>query len=281
MRCIEINELSKVIADKIILDKVTFHVEEGEIFGLLGPSGAGKTTIMNILCGQRKATSGQASINGIKTEMLSDDVLRSIGIMFDDNSLYDRLSCYDNLLLITDILKIDKKEILTVLKKVGLEDSKDKAVSKLSRGMKQRLLFARAIIHKPKLLFLDEPTSSLDPTTSRLIHNIICELKKEKTTVFLTTHNMHEAHKLCDNIALLSNGKIVEYGKPDEICLKYQSELEVALTFDDGRIEKFPLTQENIDNLYNYLKNNRVKSIHSSDVNLETIFIKLTGKGLK
>ncbi|SCY02236.1 ABC transporter ATP-binding protein [Ruminococcus sp. YE282] len=281
MKCIEINELSKVIAGKIILDKVTFHVDEGEIFGLLGPSGAGKTTIMNILCGQRKATSGQTIINGIKSEMLPDDVLKNIGIMFDDYSLYDRLSCFDNLLLITDILKIDKNEIFNVLRKVGLEDSKDKAVSKLSKGMKQRLLFARAIIHKPKLLFLDEPTSSLDPSTTLLIHNVIRDLKKEKTTVFLTTHNMHEAHKLCDNIALLSNGKIVEYGNPDEICLKYQSELEVALTFDDGRIEKLFLTNKNIDILYNYLKNNCVKSIHSSDVNLETIFIKLTGKGLK
>lgn len=281
MRCIEINELSKIIGDKVILDNVSFHVDEGEIFGLLGPSGAGKTTILNILCGQRKATSGNSSIMGIQSEMLKDSVLKSIGIMFDDYSLYERLSCYDNLLLITDILKIDKKEIMNVLKKVGLEDSKDKAVSKLSKGMKQRLLFARAIIHKPKLLFLDEPTSSLDPTTTLLIHNIIRDLKKENTTVFLTTHNMHEAHKLCDNIVLLNKGKIVERGNPDEICLKYQSAMEVTITFEDGRTEKMPLTENNVDKLYGFFKEKCIKSIHSCDVNLEYVFIKLTGKGLK
>ncbi len=197
-----------------MLSDVTFEVQTQEIFGLLGPSGAGKTTIINILTNQLQADAGTYNIAATAFET---------GLMLDEDGLYVRLNCLDNLNVFADIYGMPHQKSLEALRKVGLEDAAKRPVQKLSRGMRQRLALARAILHQPKLLFLDEPTSGLDPRTARGIHRLIQDLSAAGATIFLTTHNMEEAVKLCDHVALLHKGKIVEQGIPTEICQRYNS----------------------------------------------------------
>jgi ABC-2 type transport system ATP-binding protein len=206
------NNISKSFGGHIVLSEVSFTVHENEIFGLLGPSGAGKTTIINILTNQIKEDSGSRRIGAAPL---------NTGLMLDEDGLYIRLNCLDNLNVFAEIYGIPKKKSAEALADVGLSSAAKVPVSKLSKGMRQRLALARAILHEPKILFLDEPTSGLDPGTARGIHRLIQTLRDKGATVFLTTHNMDEAVKLCDNVALLHKGKIVEYGAPAEICTRY------------------------------------------------------------
>jgi ABC-2 type transport system ATP-binding protein len=209
---IQMNSIEKHFGDKTVLSDVTFAVAEREIFGLLGPSGAGKTTIINILTNQLDADGGD---HGIGVAPLKT------GLMLDQDGLYERLSCIDNLNVFAGIYGVSRKKSMDALSSVGLGDDAKKAVHQLSRGMRQRLALARAILHDPKVLFLDEPTSGLDPATARGIHKLICRLRDNGSTIFLTTHNMEEAVKLCDRVARLHQGRIVEQGAPAQICEKY------------------------------------------------------------
>ena len=211
---INMNGIVKRFGEQTVLNDVTFGVKERTIFGLLGPSGAGKTTIINILTNQIEADSGHHSIGVTPFET---------GLMLDEDGLYIRLNCLENLNVFADIYGISRKKSMTALQSVGLENDAKKTVVKLSKGMRQRLALARAILHEPKVLFLDEPTSGLDPGTARGIHKLIQNLRDNGATIFLTTHNMDEAVKLCDHAALLHKGVIVEQGIPAEICERHNA----------------------------------------------------------
>jgi len=211
---IKMNNIVKRFGTQTVLSDVNFEAKEKEIFGLLGPSGAGKTTIINILTNQLDADSGNYETGASLLET---------GLMLDTDGLYGRLNCIENLNIFADIYGIPRKKSLEALKNVGLEEAGKKAVNALSKGMRQRLALARAILHEPKVLFLDEPTSGLDPATARGIHKLIQGLCENGATVFLTTHNMEEAVKLCNHVALLHKGKIVEQGIPLEICERHNS----------------------------------------------------------
>jgi ABC-2 type transport system ATP-binding protein len=209
---IQMSNVVKRFGNQTVLTDVTFEAKEKEIFGLLGPSGAGKTTIINILTNQLDADGGSHQIGASPFET---------GLMLEEDGLYPRLSCIENLNVFAGIYQIPKKKSLEALGHVGLEDAAKKAVSALSKGMRQRLALARAILHEPKILFLDEPTSGLDPGAARGIHKLILHLRENGATVFLTTHNMDEAVKLCDRVALLHKGFIVEQGVPSEVCERH------------------------------------------------------------
>lgn len=211
---IQMNNIVKRFGDQTVLTDVTLEVNEHEIFGLLGPSGAGKTTIINILTNKLDADGGSHQIGATPFET---------GLMLDEDGLFVRLSCFENLNVFADIYGIPHEKSMEALKNVGLGQAAKKAVNDLSKGMRQRLALARAILHKPKVLFLDEPTSGLDPLTARGIHRLIMGLRENGATVFLTTHNMEEAVKLCDRVALLNKGKIVEQGVPIEICGRHNA----------------------------------------------------------
>ena len=211
---IKMNSINKSFGTQIVLSDVTFEAKDREIFGLMGPSGAGKTTIINILTRQLDADGGSHETGASLFET---------GLMLDADGLYVRLNCLDNLNIFADIYGIPRSKSLEALKSVGLEEAAKKAVNALSKGMRQRLALARAILHEPKVLFLDEPTSGLDPATARGIHKLIQGLCDNGATVFLTTHNMEEAVKLCNHVALLHKGKIVEQGVPAEICERHNA----------------------------------------------------------
>ena len=211
---IQMNNVTKRFAAQTVLSNISFEVREGEIFGLLGPSGAGKTTIINILTKQLEVDGGSHKIDASSFET---------GLMLDEDGLYTRLSCLENLNVFAGIYGIPYKKSMVALKNVGLVDVAKKPVNTLSKGMRQRLALARAILHEPKVLFLDEPTSGLDPGTARGIHKLIRTLRENGATVFLTTHNMEEAVKLCDRVVLLHKGIIVEQGVPTEICERHNS----------------------------------------------------------
>lgn len=278
---IKVCHLGHNFGEKTVLKDINFEIEKGKVFGLLGPSGAGKTTIIKILTGQLVATKGEATLLGKKTATLSGDDYNNIGIMMDNFGLYERMSCYDNLKFFCKISGVSVSEIDAVLQKVGLEKAAKTLVSDLSKGMRNRMLLARAILSSPKVLFLDEPTSGLDPKTTEEIHQLIQNMQESGTTVFLTTHNMTEAEKLCENIALLNEGEIIEYGNPKEICRKYNHQKQLFLHLYDGSDVVLGHTEENMQKVKRYLEENQIETIHSSEPNLETVFIELTGRKLE
>lgn len=280
MKAVRLVNVGKSFGEKEVLKNVEFEIEEGEIFGLLGPSGAGKTTLIRILTGQL-AGSGEAFVFGESCNRLKENNYREIGMVMDNSGIYERLNCYDNLKLFVNIYKIDKKRIEEALGLVGLGGEKKTPAGKLSKGMKQRLILARAILHSPKLLFLDEPTSGLDPATTKSIHELLLRLKSEGTTIFLTTHNMEEAAKLCDNIALLHEGNIIEYGRPRELCRKYNKENKINILIKNDQLIILSNVPENAARIEELFKQGDVVSIHSSEPDLEQVFLALTGRGLE
>ncbi len=274
---IKINNITHAFKEKEVLKEINLEIKKGEIFGLLGPSGAGKTTLINIITGQLKALNGICQINGIDCTKLSGEEYKKIGVMMDHFGLYERMSCFDNLKFYELLDGNNTSDIDYVLNQVGLLEAKKVQVANLSKGMKNRLSFARAILRKPEVLFLDEPTSGLDPNTTNELHKMILEEKKKGTTIFLTTHNMHEAEKLCDKIALLNEGKIVEYGKPEEICRKYNKQKKYRIHLKSGEDIELYQKKDEIEKLIFYLQNNQLETIHTNEPDLEMIFMTLTG----
>jgi ABC transporter, ATP-binding protein len=273
-KMIKVERVTKRFGDNIALNQISFSINEGEIFGFLGPSGSGKTTMINILTGQLQANSGKTELLGKDSQKLLPSDFEELGLVGDTSGYYEKLSLYNNLLLFARLYGVSKSRIEDILKQVGLYDSKDTPAEKLSTGMRQRMLLARALINYPKVLFLDEPTSGLDPTTSKKIHKLLQELKERGTTIFLTTHDMNEATLLCDNLALLNKGDLIEQGSPSEIIQKYNTEKKVAVTYSDStkKVVRFEDLQQE-----DYKK---IMTIHSCEPTLEDIFIKLTGEKL-
>ena len=271
---IKVERVTKRFGDNIALNQISFSINEGEIFGFLGPSGSGKTTMINILTGQLQPNSGKTELLGKDSQKLLPSDFEELGLVGDTSGYYEKLSLYNNLLLFARLYGVSKSRIEEILKQVGLYDSKDTPAEKLSTGMRQRMLLARALINYPKVLFLDEPTSGLDPTTSKKIHKLLQELKERGTTIFLTTHDMNEATLLCDNLALLNKGDLIEQGSPSEIIQKYNTEKNVAVTYSDStkKVVRFEDLQQE-----DYKK---MMTIHSCEPTLEDIFIKLTGEKL-
>ena len=267
---IEVKQLSKRFQTTVALQGCDFAVRKGEIFGFLGPSGSGKTTTIKLLTGQLKSDGGEIQI--LKESPFSSKIKSRIGIMSDNSGLYEKMSVYDNLLLFAKIYDIDKRCIEKVLEEVDLLDAKKQLVSQLSKGMKQRLIFARTIIHSPSLLFLDEPTANLDPSTANEVREIIKKLNAKGTTVFLTTHNMEEADEMCHRVAFLNHGHIIESGHPEDLKLKYsKKQIRMKTSQEDYTIPLDPkLLKQELEHIDELLM------IHSIEPTLKEVFLTLT-----
>lgn len=269
---IKADNLGKSFGSFKAISSLTFEVNKGEILGFLGPSGSGKTTTINILTGQLTLDQGQSSILGKSSTNLNEEDLTNIGLITENSGYYEKLSLYDNLLFFAKLYDVPQGDLDDLMKRVGLYDRRKTLAEKLSTGMKQRMLLVRAIINKPQVLFLDEPTSGLDPSTSQSIHELIKELQAEGTTIFLTTHDMHEATILCDKIVLLNKGQIVEAGTPSDLIQKYNTDKRVKITYQSGKEDYLSFSE-----LGQVSQTDDILTIHSCEPTLEDVFIQLTG----
>ena len=219
---IDVENLTRKFGDLTAVDNLTFHINEGEVFGFLGPNGAGKTTTMRMLSCLISKTSGEARIAGydVSDEADSLKIRKIIGLLPENVGLYDDLTAYKNLDFYGKLYECSetqrKENIEHFLKLLGLWNKRDVTVGTFSKGMKQKLTIARALIHDPEILFLDEPTANLDPESSKIVRDFILDLKKEKKTIFLNTHNLDEAQRICDKIGIF-NTKLMAIGSPEEL----------------------------------------------------------------
>lgn len=301
---IEVENLKKVFGQVIAVDDISFVVEEGEIFGFLGPNGAGKSTTIKILCTLLKPTSGRARLAGHDVLREPDAVRRSLGIVFQDSSLDDRLTAAQNLylhgLLYGLSRQVLKKRMQEVLEMVGLAERQKDTVRTFSGGMRRRLEIARGFLHYPKVLFLDEPTIGLDPQTRAAIWEHLHKLRKEKgLTIFMTTHYMDEAEN-CDRIAIIDYGRIQALDTPDNLKRSLGGDILTIVPVEG--IDLAPLlrarynlkVQHSPEGLRVEVKDGasfiprlasdlggQIKSIHLRRPTLDDVFIKLTGRAIR
>jgi ABC-2 type transport system ATP-binding protein len=221
MSAIQVRELTRDYNGLRAVDGITFAVEVGEIFGFLGPNGAGKTTTIKVLTGQLRPTSGTAQVAGCDVIEERQKLKPRIGVVFEVQNLYERLSARDNLVFAARLYGVPKRRVDQVLAQVGLTDRARDRIKQYSNGMKQRLLIARALLHEPEVLFLDEPTRGLDPNVAREIRAIVVDLARQGVTVFLTTHYMEEADQLCGRVAIIDRGRIVALDTPAQLKAIY------------------------------------------------------------
>jgi ABC-2 type transport system ATP-binding protein len=232
---IRVNDLTKSYGPTLAVDHISFDVKGGEVFGFLGPNGAGKTTTIRMMVGLTQPSSGTALVDGHDVTKEPVEVKKTIGLVPETSNLYGELTSLENLIYQAELYGVPKKErrsrSLQLLEEFGLKEHQDKPFQKLSRGLKRRLTIAAALIHHPKILFLDEPTTGLDVMSARGLRKLILDSKKKGVTIFLTTHYIPEAESLCDRIAMIVKGKIRTIDTPENIKaqVKETEILEVGL----------------------------------------------------
>jgi len=278
-------ELTYRYGELVAVDHVTFTVAEGEILGFLGPNGAGKTTAIKMLTGQLRPKDGKAVLLGMDIARNVDKVQGEIGVCFEETNLYEQMSAVENLRLFARLFGIGRFDADALLRRVGLGGREKDRVETYSKGMKQRLMVARSLVNRPRVLFLDEPTAGLDPTSSEAIRNIIIEERKRGATVFLTTHDMLEADKLSDRVAFMDQGKIVALDTPHNLKQQYgKRALKAKVSTEKGELEDREVildTPETSNDIQQLFSQEKVVTVHSEEASLEDIFIEITGRGLQ
>ena len=309
-KAIEVDGLTKFYGDLLAVDHISFAVEEGELFGFLGPNGAGKTTTVRMLSGLTRISEGQARVGGFDVRRQTKEVKAHIGVVQDTSNLYLDLSVHDNLMFAAQIHGVPRRRrhrrVMELLELFDLASRKDQHFAALSRGLKRRLTIASALVHDPPILFLDEPTLGLDVKSRRLMHRLIKELHAKGTTIFLTTHYIEEADRLCDRIAIINRGRILLTDTPEGIKRKAQGEQAIRVSFEDdeeGLAEKlkglphvksvgvtgdgFELRSERVSELLLELadfarsRGLRIRSLNTAGPTLEDAFAQLTGIDLE
>ena len=303
MNAVEAVDLYKKFGDVVAVNGVSLKVDEGEIFGFLGPNGAGKTTTIRMLTGILRPDRGEARIMGYDVYREPVKARMSLGVVPEEANPYPDLSAWDNLTLVGRLYGLPRRTVeeraLSLLILLGLNDARGRKAKNLSKGMRQKLLVAMALIGEPKVLFLDEPTAGLDVLSARKIRSLILDLRRKGVTVLLTTHNVEEAGSLCDRIAIINNGRIVETGSPDDLRIKSELYTYVSVTFDreveEDAKQFFNAWEHRIQNSrlliicrepaapivkvveYAKVKGLNIVDIHTSPPSFEEIFVKVIG----
>lgn len=302
MNSIEVKNFTKNFGDFTAVDNISFDVKQGSIFAFLGPNGAGKSTTINALCTILDKTSGEMFINGYDVSKQKDKVRNDIGIVFQESTLDDKLTIEENLRLHCDFYRVPKSEVAErinfVLNLVDLEDRRKTPVKSLSGGMKRRAEIARGLVHYPKVLFLDEPTTGLDPQTRSNVWEYIYRLQKEKNiTIFLTTHYMEEA-EICEKVAIIDKGKIVAHDTPYNLKKQYTSTVMKMETSDvetlSNRLSEKKLKYKTSGNLVTTYVNNPnqilgilsdnkqiINDLEVTKGSLNDVFLAITGKEIR
>lgn len=280
MNSIEVDGLSRTFNGLRAVDKISFTVEAGEVFGFLGHNGAGKTTTIRMLSGQLRPTAGVARVAGCDVTTEQDRLKPLVGVVSENQNLYERMSGRENLAFAARLYGAQPGRIDEVLRQVGMLERAGDNVKHYSNGMKQRLLIARALLHRPQIIFLDEPTRGLDPVVAREIRRLVVQLSTQGVTIFLTTHYMEEADELCRRVAFLSEGRIVALDTPDNLKLAHgQNSLEATL--DDGQTLTIALDDDVAGKqLEELVSAGRLRTLHSTEATLEEVFIQIAGRRL-
>jgi ABC-2 type transport system ATP-binding protein len=305
---IDVSNLKKSFGTIEALKGISFNIPQGECYGLLGPNGAGKTTTISILSTIIKPDKGEVNIAGYDLKKNPLDCKKNIGVVTQEIALYSELSAYDNLLFWGGIYKVPKQELLKRLDEtldlLGLTDRGNDKVKTYSGGMKRRVNIASALLHRPKILFMDEPTAGIDPQSRNLIFEVVEKLHKEGMTVIYTTHYMEEAERLCDRIGIIDNGKIIAQGTLNELRTLGSMKESVVISYTNLTDEGYNTIEKEWNDLQRFedtihfysmniqsdlskiiLKCNEfgldIRHIDIQKINLETIFLSLTGKQLR
>ena len=278
------NNLTYQYGDLVAVDHIDIEVAEQEIFAFLGPNGAGKSTTVNMLTGQLKPMDGQAMVLGLDIADDPNKVQGMIGVCFEIMNLYEQLSAIDNLILFAKLFGVKDFDPEASIARVGLDGRGDDLVETYSKGMKQRVMVARALVNRPEILFLDEPTEGLDPQSSLAIRNIILEERERGATIFLTTHDMAEADKLSDRVAFIDRGKISAIDTPHNLKQQYGKRvLRAEVSDGEGKLHKREIeldkagTAAEVERLF---EQEQVVTVHTEEATLEDIFIEITGRAL-
>jgi ABC-2 type transport system ATP-binding protein len=302
---VKVSNLTKYYGDLLAVNHANFEVYRGEFFGLLGPNGAGKTTTIRMLTGQTKPTSGNAVVAAFDIAQQPTKAKERVGVVPEVSNLYDEMSAWDNLIFAAQLYGVVKNErdgqAKELLELFGLYERRKDRVGIFSRGMKRRLTIAAALIHKPDILFLDEPTTGLDVQSGRMIRNLIKELNEKGTTIFLTTHYIEEADQLCQRVAIVNQGKIVAVDNPEKLKATIEEHHIIEVSFSPAQNlndklrslkhvssvsrvgDKFRLHAEDASEVVPILidfareNNLRIMSINTLKPSLEDAFVKITG----
>jgi ABC-2 type transport system ATP-binding protein len=270
--------------DLLAVDHIDFSVSEGEILGFLGPNGAGKSTTVKMLTGQLQPKEGRARLMGVDVARYPEKVQAQIGVCFEQANLYEQMSAEENLKLFARLFGVNGFDARALLQKVGLGGRERDRVEGYSKGMKQRLMVARALVNRPSILFLDEPTDGLDPASAENIRNVILEERARGATVFLTTHDMMEADKLSHRVAFINQGRIVALDTPHNLKQQYgRRALKAEVMSSSGNLENREILLDSDETpraVQELFSRERVVTVHSEEATLEDIFIQITGRGL-
>jgi ABC-2 type transport system ATP-binding protein len=308
MNILEVSNLSKKFGNVEALKRVSFSIKEGELYGLLGPNGAGKTTTINVISTISQPDTGYVKINGTDLKNNSMECKKSIGVVPQEISLYNELSAYDNLMFWGSLYSLNYEDLQNkideTLSLMGLSDRKKDKIKTYSGGMKRRINIASALLHSPKILFMDEPTVGIDPQSRNLIFDVLEELHQNGMTIIYTTHYMEEAERLCDRIGIIDHGNIIAEGTLDELRETTKAEESIKIHSENSEefnVEKIKQIKNCLDIsngvitfssknssrdlplILTELNNAKVgiQQIEIQKVNLETIFLNLTGRKLR
>lgn len=277
---IEVRGLTKAYGSRIAVNDLTFSVPEGQIFGFLGPNGAGKSTTVRLLLGLLRPDRGEARVAGYDCWLQSKEVHRLSGVAFEISNLYERLTARENLAFFARLAGRSQKDVDWALEAVGLADRASRLAQELSRGMRQRLILARAMLHRPRLLFLDEPTAGLDPNAAREVRALIKAFQQEGCTIFLTTHDMAEAESLCQRVGIVSEGRLLAMDEVAALKARYgKPAVRLTLPGRPGAVYEYDLSEPAwLEQVRRWQADDTPFWVHTREATLAQVFHRLTDR---